>query len=329
MAPRPNSSGMPRHLLLHRVGEERGDGRARAGQDADEEAQHGAARDRPPAPRPVGRAQHDVAETVAGLEDALVGRLLGPRQHLAHAEEPDGHGQEVHAVEHLRDPAGVARVPRDDVDAGHGQHEAEHHADVALDRVLAGEPGHGGEAEQHEGKGLGRAEGERPPGEGGRHQHEEDGPERPRDEGPDGGHAEGGAGPALEGHLVAVDAGDDRGRLAGRVDEHGGDRPAVLRAVVDAGQHDHARGRGHPEGEGQEQRHPRHRPDPGQRADEGAHGHAEQRHEQVERGEGDREAQDQVVEEAHVGASGGVAPARIDHAAQNPSTPVGNGTRSQ
>ena len=45
-------------------------------------------------------------------------------------------------------------------------------------------------------------------------------------------------GAALPRHLVAVDAGDDRRGLARQVDQDRGGRAAVLRAVIDAGQHD-------------------------------------------------------------------------------------------
>ena len=49
------------------------------------------------------------------------------------------------------------------------------------------------------------------------------------------------AGPALPRHLVAVERGDDGGRFARQVDEDRRGRAAVLRAVVDAGQHDQRR----------------------------------------------------------------------------------------
>ena len=45
-------------------------------------------------------------------------------------------------------------------------------------------------------------------------------------------------------HLVAVEARHDRRRLAGHVEQDRGRRAAVLRAVVDAGEHDDARSSG-------------------------------------------------------------------------------------
>ncbi len=44
-------------------------------------------------------------------------------------------------------------------------------------------------------------------------------------------------------HLMAVDAGHDRGRLARHVDQHRGDGAAIHRAVVDGAQHDDGAGR--------------------------------------------------------------------------------------
>lgn len=90
-----------------------------------------------------------------------------------------------------------------------------------------------------------------------------------------------GAGAAVAGHLVAVQAGDHRGGLAGNVDQDGGGRTSVLRAVEDPGQHDEAGGRRHAEGERQQQRHGRHRADARQHADHGADQRADQAVQQV------------------------------------------------
>ena len=63
--------------------------------------------------------------------------------------------------------------------------------------------------------------------------------DRAGDERGDGGDRQRRAGAALLRHLVAVDAGDDRRGFARHVDEDRGGRAAILRAVEDAGQHDH------------------------------------------------------------------------------------------
>ena len=90
-----------------------------------------------------------------------------------------------------------------------------------------------------------------------------------------------GAGAALAGHLVAVEAGHDRRRFARQVDQDRGRRAAVLRAVVDAGQHDQRGGRRQMEGDRQQHGDGRHRADAGQHADQRADHAADERVEQV------------------------------------------------
>ena len=83
------------------------------------------------------------------------------------------------------------------------------------------------------------------------------------------------AGPPLPRHLVAVERGDHRRRLAGQVDQDRGRRAAVLRAVVDARQHDQRRDRRQRERDRQEHGDGRGRAEPGQHADQRAEEHAQ------------------------------------------------------
>ena len=86
--------------------------------------------------------------------------------------------------------------------------------------------------------------------------------------GAEGGNEEGRAAPTLAGHLVAVQAGDDRGGLPRDVHQDGGGRAAVHGPVVDPGQHDD-RARGvDAECRRDEQGDARHGPDAGQDADD-------------------------------------------------------------
>ncbi len=88
--------------------------------------------------------------------------------------------------------------------------------------------------------------------------------------------------PALPRHLVAVDGGHGRGGLARHVDEDRGGRAAILRAVVDAGQHDQRRHRiAELEGDRQEHGDGRRGADARQHADQRAEQHADQAEEQV------------------------------------------------
>ena len=85
------------------------------------------------------------------------------------------------------------------------------------------------------------------------------------------------AGAALARHLVAVDGGDGGRGFARHVDQDGGGRAAILRAVIDAGEHDQ---RGHriAELEGDRQQHGDGGggADAGQHADQRAEQHADQ-----------------------------------------------------
>ena len=78
-------------------------------------------------------------------------------------------------------------------------------------------------------------------------------------------------GAALARHLIAVDAGHDRGGLARQVDQDGGGRAAVLRAVIDAGEHDQRADRRHAVGDRQQHRDGGERADARQHADQRAH----------------------------------------------------------
>ena len=135
----------------------------------------------------------------------------------------------------------------------------------------------GDQAEHHQREVLGRAELERDLGERRREGRDDHRRERAGDERAEGRDGERRAGAALARHLVAVDAGHHRRRLAGQVDQDRGRRAAVLRAVVDAGQHDQRGHRRQRVGDRQQHRDRRHRPDAGQHADQRAEQHAEER----------------------------------------------------
>ena len=68
--------------------------------------------------------------------------------------------------------------------------------------------------QEGQGKIFRRAEFQGEFGQGRSDEGQADDPDGPGDEGADGGHAQGRAGPAFQGHLVAVDAGNDRSGLA-------------------------------------------------------------------------------------------------------------------
>ena len=110
------------------------------------------------------------------------------------------------------------------------------------------------------------------------------------------------AGPALTlaRHRVAVQTGHHRGRLAGNVDQDRGRRSAVLRAVVDAGQHDQRGNRRQRERHRQQHCDRRDRADAGQHADQRAQQDADEAIQQVRKRQRDGETDMQVGEKIHL-----------------------------
>ena len=239
----------------------------------------------------VAEARHDGA--------ALRVRLLEIADDLDHAEHADHHGKEIEPVPKHRDAERVARGAAVDVGADEAEQEPDHDHGDRLDHRAVRQHHRGDEPEHHQREIVRRVEllGER--GERRRERADEHRADAAGEERAERRHRERGAGAALLGHLVAVDAGDDRGRLARHVDQDRGGRAAILGAVVDAGQH-HQRGeRVEPVGDRQQDGDGRDRPDPGQHADERAEHAADQREPQVLQGAGGAETGRQVGEDIH------------------------------
>ena len=114
------------------------------------------------------------------------------------------------------------------------------------------------------------------------------------------GDAERRAGAAVARHLIAVDAGHDRGGLARDIEQDRGGRAAVFGAVIDAGHHDDAAGRVHLVGQRQQHRDGRGRPEPRQDADDGAEEAADEAPEQIRRLQRDRKSVQQPAEDVHL-----------------------------
>ena len=243
------------------------------------------------------RARQDVAD----FQDRPHRRGRAAREDLADAEQSHRQDDELDAVEqpHLAEiearDAGL-RIDADGAEEEPGDARRQPLQDRRADR------GERRQAEHDEGEIFRRPEGERRARQRRRQQHEAEGAERSGDAGADGGDAERGAGAALQGHLVAVDAGHDGARLAGHADEHGGERAAVLRAVIDAGEHDDGGGRARAVGERQEQGDGGRRSDARQHPDHLAEQHAGEAHGEMRRRQRRRETLHQVEERPHLEA---------------------------
>ena len=173
-----------------------------------------------------------------------------------------------------------------------------HHGDGLAQRA-ARQHDRADQAEHHQREVVGRAELERDLGERRREKRDHQRREAAGDERADRGDAERGAGAAAARHLVAVERGDDRGGLAGNVDQDRRGRAAVLRAVIDAGEHDHGGCRLEIEGERQQHRDRRHRADAGQHADQRAEEAADEAIDEVLPGDRDAEAEREIGEGFH------------------------------
>ena len=285
-------------LLLERVGREGAERRAAAGQHAERCAQQRAAqRGRPGAPYLLaGRPQR------ADLDRAAAARQMSFQvdDDLGDAEQAHGDGREVDAVRQLGDVEGEALGAGVDVGADQAEQQAEEHHGDRLDDRAAGQHDGGDEAERHQRAVVGRPEllghARQRLGE----QHDDQRADGAGEERADGRDRQCRAGAPIARHLVAVETGHHRRRFARQVDQDRGRRAAVGGAVVDAGQHDQRGGRRQVEGDRQQHGDGRHRPDAGQNADQRAEHAAQQRIGQVLEGDGDAQAEREIVQQFHV-----------------------------
>jgi hypothetical protein len=153
------------------------------------------------------------------------------------------------------------------------------------------------QAHDHEREVLGRAEQKGKTGQGLAEGGDDQGRHRTGEERADGRDAQSHAGTTLAGHLVAVESGHHRGGLAGNVDQDRRGRTAVLRAVIDAGQHDERAGGIESERNRQQHGNGRDRPDAGQHAYQSADETAQEGEAQVLERQCDAEAEAEIGKE--------------------------------
>ena len=237
------------HLRLL-VGDHGGDRRAGAGDGAHQRADHGAAdhrrNRRPPALEGGKVGAAELAGKILPVED--LPRLA---DQLADREQADDDGDLVEPRADLPEAEVEARHQAHRVEADHADADPERRRHQALDDVVAGQADqrHHAEAVERENLRIGEIVGEAHQ----RHdQHDEhQDADQLAAERRDEGDAE--RQPALAALVqrVAVDDGEDGGRIAGNAHQDGGDRVAVLHADADGEQEGDAVDRRHGEGEGQ------------------------------------------------------------------------------
>ena len=154
--------------------------------------------------------------------------------------------------------------------------------------------------EQHDRQVGRRAEGHRESRDRRGERRQQDGADGAGDERADGRGGQRLRGSAGFGHLVALDRGDHRRRLARCVQQDRRGRAAVHAAVEDAREHDERRAGADVVGDGQQQRHRHRRADTRQHADGGAQQHSDHGVQQVHRRGGFGEPLQQPVEVVHL-----------------------------
>ena len=223
---------------------------------------------------------------------------------LDDAEQPHDQRQKADAVEQLGDAEGVARGAGIHVGAAQAEQQADEDHGDGLEQRAVRHHHRRQQAEHHQREIFGRGELlARMRRASGAKAASEQRPDAAGEERAERGDGERGAGAALARHLVAVEAGDDRRRLARHVDQDGGGRAAILRAVIDASEHDQRRQRREPEGDRQQHRDGGDRTDAGQHADEGAEQASRQTEKQVLRRRRGGKPDHQVADDVHVSRS--------------------------
>ena len=175
-------------------------------------------------------------------------------QDLADGEQPDGDGDEVDAVDQVDGPERVSLPAAADVDADGADREADERGQRAEQLVAAKDHDDGEQTRDDDQEVFGWPEGLREIGGDGRGEGQQHGADGAGDERADRRHHERRPGPALFGQWIAVESACHCRGFTGGVDEHGRDRAAVHRAVVDGREHHDRAGRVEPERHGQQYR---------------------------------------------------------------------------
>jgi hypothetical protein len=216
-------------------------------------------------------------------------------------EDADRHRHEVQPVRIFADPEREARRAGVDIGADETQQQAERHHRERLDERAVRQRDRGDEADHHQREIFGRAElAARSRRKRRRKERDRKVDTVPAKNEPIAAIARAAPGAALARHLVTVDGGDGRRGFAGHVDQDRRGRAAILRAVIDAGEHDQRRDRfGSWKVIGSSMAIVAVAPMPGSTPISGAEQHADQAEEQVFQRCRRRETKREIIEKIH------------------------------
>ncbi len=238
-----------RNLLLGGVGHKGGDGRTGSRDQRAQAAEKGAADHRPERQFEVGLRRKHVGDSDLGVFHVDGFGIVDAVHEFGDAEHSERQRDDLDAVEQFSNTESEARLAGLDVGSDDADKEAEHRHRDALERRALGQRRSGQQSHQHQRAHFGRTEFERHLDQEWRQENHLGDAERRADEGGDDGDAERRSALALLGQRKAVQTGDGVGRVTRQIQENRADRAAVLRAVIDAGQHQDRGHRRHAEGQ--------------------------------------------------------------------------------
>ncbi|MNI26530.1 hypothetical protein D3C73_802320 [compost metagenome] len=278
-----------RDLLFQRVGRERRQHRATARQDTQGRTQGRTAQHGGSGFLEFLHVRVQRADLVGDVDAVFL--LLQVGHDFGEAEHAHGHDGEVDTVLQFGNAEVVAGNARVDVGADHAQQQTQDdHRDCLGQRARSQHHG-ADQAQAHQREVLGGAELERHLSQRGSKRSQQQGRHATGKERAQRGDGQRGARTAIAGHLVTVQHGHHRGRFPWQRHKNRRGRTAVLRTVIDAGQHDQACNRGQHIRDRQQHRDGRDRADARQHANQRTQDAAQQCVGQVLGRERHREAQ--------------------------------------
>jgi hypothetical protein len=209
--------GVLGELLLHRVGQERGNLCSTRGDGAEGKADQGAAQPGLPGAPPVF-AVHPGTVDVDDL-GGITAQVRGDPERLADREQAHRDHDDVDPVSELGDAEGEPLLAGGRVDADRADEQSDAERSEAPDLRRPQHRGHGDEGQHHDREVVRRAELDRELDDLGRDEGQREGADGARDERPDRRGGQGRSATALLGHQVAFDGCDDRRALAWCVEQ--------------------------------------------------------------------------------------------------------------
>ena len=286
-----------REFLFERVSGEGAQHSAAPRQDAEQRADSGAAQHCLPRRGKIRARRHQARDP--RHDDFAFCAPLQIGDDLRETEQAHGDDHESDAVGELRQTEGKTEQAGIRVRADEAEQQAEDDHGDGLDQRSPCQHDGCDQAQNHQRKILCRTEMECNLGQGRSKQGQHQCADRAGEKRTQRGDCERRTRASLSRHRITVETSDDRRRFAGKIDQNCRRRAAVLRAVVDARQHDQGRDRGQRISCRQEHGDGRDRADAGKHAYERAEQYPDEAVQDILQRQGDTETKLQIGEQFH------------------------------